>query len=128
MTRGGAHIPEAGVPPSPTGAEASFASTRHGSGAGAGRGADCDAGTQRARCAGAFGGNSAVSGSAALFLFNEAAEQVGGRVRAGSRRTGVRRESVGGMRARAAKGAALNPSVRARFRGPAEQGASGGCS
>ncbi|EPY79925.1 ubiquitin A-52 residue ribosomal protein fusion product 1-like protein [Camelus ferus] len=45
-------------------------------GRGTTRGADCDAGTQRARCASAFGGESAVSGSAALFLFNEAAEQL----------------------------------------------------
>lgn len=67
--------PEAGGRRSPTVATASFASTQHGSEAGAGHGADCDAGAQRARCAGALGGNSAVSGSSALFLFNEAAEQ-----------------------------------------------------
>lgn len=95
--------PEAGGRRSPTVAAASFASTLHDSGAGSGhdarRGADCDAGAQRAGCAGAFGGNSAVSGSIALFLFNEAAEQVGGRSCAGLRRTGVRREVAGTMRA-----------------------------
>ncbi|KAF7485393.1 Hypothetical predicted protein [Marmota monax] len=41
--------------------------------------ADCDADARRARCAGALGGESAVSGSAALFFFNEAPERVGGR-------------------------------------------------
>jgi hypothetical protein len=42
------------------------------------RAADCDVSAQRAPSAGALGGESAVSGSAALFLFNEAAERVGG--------------------------------------------------
>lgn len=60
-----------------------------GRGRGTTRGADCDASTQRARCAGAFGGESAVSGSAALFLFNEAAEQVGGGGLAGWRWAGL---------------------------------------
>lgn len=49
------------------------------------RDADCDADARRARCAGALGGESAVSGSVALFLFNEAPERVGGGGRAGWR-------------------------------------------
>lgn len=60
-----------------------------GAGRGTTHGADCDASTQRARCAGAFGGESAVSGSAALFLFNQAAEQVGGGGLAGWRWAGL---------------------------------------
>ncbi|XP_020008593.2 ubiquitin-ribosomal protein eL40 fusion protein isoform X1 [Castor canadensis] len=62
---------------------ASSSSIQHGGGAWpeAGpplRAADCDVSAQRAPSAGALGGESAVSGSAALFLFNEAAERVGG--------------------------------------------------
>lgn len=73
-------------------------------------GADCDASAQRARCAGAFGGESPVSGSAALFLFNEAAEQVGGgglavwpRARVGDRLWG----SVGAQAAEGVPGTLL---------------------
>lgn len=40
---------------------------------------------------------SAVSGSDVLFLFNEAAEQVGGGVRASSCRVGVEREATEGV-------------------------------
>lgn len=108
------------------GAAASFRSTEHSSGAGRGqgwgtaRGAHCDASAQRARCAGAFCGDLAVSGSVALFLFNEAAEQVGAGVGVGSPWAGIGQEAVRATGARAAQGAALNPSVRARFRESSE--------
>ena len=68
--------------------------------------ANCDACVQRARCAGALGGDLAVSGCTALFLLNEAAECVGCGVRAGSLWAWVRREAAGNSGAWAAEGAA----------------------
>lgn len=85
---------------------ASFSGTHLGGGWGTTRGANCDACVWRTQCAGALGGNSTVSGSAVLFLVNEAAEQVGDSVRAGPRRVGVERE----VRGRGGEGDGPSPS------------------
>lgn len=77
-----------------------------------GRGADCDASAQRAECAGALSGKSAVSGSAALFLFNEVGERFGGGGLASSLQVWIGREAVGGRRRRNSGGVGLEP-VRA---------------
>lgn len=90
-----------------------------GRGRGTTRGADCDASTQRARCADAFDGESAVSGSAALFLFTQAAEQVGGGGLAGWRWAGLVCRVRGTVGAQGTEAAAWNPCRRARFCGRA---------
>lgn len=119
VTRGGSAHPEAGE------RHSGLRSPAHNSAAGRGRtrGANCDARVQRTQCAGALGGDSTVSGSAVLFLVNEAAEQVGGSVRAGSRRIGVERE----VRGRGSGGDGPNRFVRVRLRGSAKQRVLGQC-
>ena len=79
------------------------------------RGADCDASAQRARCAGALGGNSAVSGpspsfSSTRFPSGLVAAALRVRSRPGS---GGRLWEAAGVPV--AEGTARNPSTRARF-------------